>query len=321
MVKVSVIVLIYNAEKLLERCIRSLMEQTLTNIEYVFVDDASTDNSLTVLEKTLADYPERKQYVKVISNERNLGQAKSRMKAIRATTGEYVIHCDSDDYVDKSMYEVLYDKAENEHLDMVWCDFYRTDGKNTTVSSQDSATEGLSLIKDMLTGKRMGTLWSHLVKGDLVREYHYMAPASNLMEDVVLLIQYAYHAHSFGYVSRPLYYYYHSETSITQNMSPEKMLWQVREMDKNIMVIIDFLQRVGWRERLHHYIDYRKYFNKRWLLPIIDAPKKCRLWLEEYPEINWSLFFNPLLTKWDKIISLLVETRLYPLLRKVIRGR
>lgn len=284
MAKVSVIILVYNAEKLLERCIRSLMEQTLTDIEYVFVDDASTDNSLAVLERVLTDYPERKSSVKLIKNKHNLGQAASRLKAIKATTGEYVIHCDSDDYVNKRMYEVLYNKAVNDHLDMVWCNFYRTDGKNTTVSSQDSATEGLSLIKDMLTGKRMGTLWSHLVKGDLVREYHYVTPASNLMEDVVLLIQYAYRAHTFGYVNRPLYYYYHSETSITQNMSPEKMLWQVREMDKNIMVIIDFLQRVGWRERLHHYIDYRKYFNKRWLLPIIDAPKKCRLWLEEYPK-------------------------------------
>lgn len=321
MVKVSVIVLIYNAEKLLERCIRSLMEQTLTDIEYIFVDDASTDNSLAVLKKTLADYPERKQYVKVISNERNLGQAKSRMKAIRATTGEYVIHCDSDDYVDKTMYEVLYDKAVNEHLDMVYCDFCRTDGKQSNVSCQGQVADSLSFMKDILIGKRMGTLWSHLVKGEIVREYHYVAPASNLMEDVVLLIQYAYRAHSFGYVSRPLYYYYHSETSITQNMSPEKMLWQVKEMDKNIAVIIDFLQHVGWKEQLRNYIDYRKFFNKRWLLPIIDTPKKCRLWLEEHPEINGSLFFNPLLTKWDKIISLLVETRLYPLLRKVIRGR
>lgn len=245
MAKVSVIILVYNAEKLLERCIRSLMEQTLTDIEYVFVDDASTDNSLAVLERVLTDYPERKSSVKLIKNKHNLGQAASRLKAIKATTGEYVIHCDSDDYVNKRMYEVLYNKAVNDHLDMVWCNFYRTDGKNTTVSSQDSATEGLSLIKDMLTGKRMGTLWSHLVKGEIVREYHYVAPASNLMEDVVLLIQYAYRAHSFGYVSRPLYYYYHSETSITQNMSPEKMLWQVKEMDKNIAVIVEFLDKAG----------------------------------------------------------------------------
>ena len=320
MAKVSVIILVYNAEKLLECCIRSLMEQTLTDIEYVFVDDASTDNSLAVLERVLTDYPERKSSVKLIKNKHNLGQAASRLKAIKATTGEYVIHCDSDDYVNKRMYEVLYNKAVNDHLDMVWCDFYRTDGKNTTVSSQDSATEGLSLIKDMLTGKRMGTLWSHLVKGEIVREYHYVAPASNLMEDVVLLIQYAYRAHSFGYVSRPLYYYYHSETSITQNMSPEKMLWQVKEMDKNIAVIVEFLDKAGGGIP-RNYIDYRKYFNNRWLLPIIDTPKKCRLWMEEHPEINWSLFFNPLLTKWDKIISLLVETRLYPLMRKIIRGR
>ena len=245
MAKVSVIILVYNAEKLLERCVRSLMEQTLTDIEYVFVDDASTDNSLAVLERVLTDYPERKSSVKLIKNKHNLGQAASRLKAIKATTGEYVIHCDSDDYVNKRMYEVLYNKAVNDHLDMVWCNFYRTDGKNTTVSSQDSATEGLSLIKDMLTGKRMGTLWSHLVKGEIVREYHYVAPASNLMEDVVLLIQYAYRAHTFGYVSRPLYYYYHSETSITQNMSPEKMLWQVKEMDKNIAVIVEFLDKAG----------------------------------------------------------------------------
>lgn len=321
MSKVSVIVLIYNTSKFLDRCVRSLMEQTLTDIEYVFVDDASTDDSMTVLKKVLTDYPEKKEDIKLIRNERNLGQAKSRIKAIEATTGEYVIHCDSDDYVDQTMYEVLYNKAVNEHLDLVWCDFFRTDGKQSTVSLQGPSTDSWSFMKEILTGRRMGTLWCHLIKGNLVREHDYLAPASNLMEDVVLLMQYAYRAHSFGYVNRPLYYYYHSETSITQNTSPEKMLWQVKEMDKNITVIIGFLNKVGEDRNLCNHIDYRKFFNKRWLLPIIDSPKKCRLWLEEYPEINRSLFFNPLLTKWDKAISFLVETRLYPLLRKIIRGR
>lgn len=321
MPKVSVIILIYNTAMFLERCVRSLMEQTLTDIEYVFVDDASTDNSLAVLKKTLADYPERKQYVKVISNERNLGQAKSRIKAIRATTGEYVIHCDSDDYVDRNMYEMLYKKATSEHLDMVWCDFYRTDGKQDTVSLQHPATDSMSFMKDILIGKRMGTLWSHLVNGNIVRAHQYIMPASNLMEDVVLLMQYAFNAHSFGYVNRPLYYYFYSETSITQNASSEKVLWQVKEMDKNILVIIRFLDAIEGGKKLHYYIDYRKYFNKRWLLPIVDKPKKCRLWLEEYPEINWSLFFNPLLTRRDKLVSFLVEIRLYPLIRKLLKGK
>ena len=157
MPKVSVIVLIYNTGKFLERCVRSLMEQTLTDIEYVFVDDASTDNSLTVLEKTLADYPDRKPFVKLIRNEHNLGQAASRIEAIKITTGEYVIHCDSDEYVDKRMYEVLYNKAVNEHLDMVCCDFFRTDGKQSNVSCQGQVADSLSFMKDILIGsKRIG---------------------------------------------------------------------------------------------------------------------------------------------------------------------
>lgn len=129
MPKVSVITLVYNAERFLERCVRSLMEQSLDDIEYIFVDDASTDGSMAVLERTLTDYPNRNCQVKLIKNEQNLGQAKSRLRAIKATTGDFVIHCDSDGYVDRNMYKVLYNKAITEHLDLVWCDFYRTNGK------------------------------------------------------------------------------------------------------------------------------------------------------------------------------------------------
>jgi len=95
--QVSVIILVYNAEVYIERCARSLFEQTLSEIEYIFVDDCSSDTSMKILEEVLNQYPLRKSQVKIIHNEHNMKQAYSRTVAMLNATGDFLIHCDSDD--------------------------------------------------------------------------------------------------------------------------------------------------------------------------------------------------------------------------------
>lgn len=128
MPKVSVIIPVYRTEKYIERCVRSLFNQTLDEIEYLFIDDCSPDNSIKILNNVLEDYPHRKEQVIIHRMSRNSGQAIVRNWGMQNATGEYVIHCDSDDWVDADMYRAMYDKAVEEHSDVVICDYAITNG-------------------------------------------------------------------------------------------------------------------------------------------------------------------------------------------------
>ena len=103
MPKVSVIVPIYKVEPFIERCARSLFEQTLDDIEYIFVNDCTPDKSMEVLSRVLEDYPGRKEQVRIITMPVNSGLPKVRRAGLEVASGDYIIHCDSDDWVDRTM--------------------------------------------------------------------------------------------------------------------------------------------------------------------------------------------------------------------------
>jgi len=98
---VSVIVPIYNVEGYIEKCVRTLFEQTYQNIEYIFVDDCSPDNSVNILEIVLEEYPDRKNQVHIVRHEINKGSASSRNTGLDLVNGEYIMFADSDDYTDE----------------------------------------------------------------------------------------------------------------------------------------------------------------------------------------------------------------------------
>jgi len=123
MPKVSIIVPVYNVEKYIKKCIESLINQTLKDIEIIFVDDGSTDNSRNVIESYNDD---RIRYI----YQENGKQGKARNNGIRHANGEYLAFIDDDDYVDLDMYEKMYNTAIKEDADMVLCDLeFIKDGK------------------------------------------------------------------------------------------------------------------------------------------------------------------------------------------------
>ena len=107
MIKVSIIVPVYNNGKYLKTCLDSLINQTLEDVEIIAVDDCSTDNSLLILEEYAKKYPN----VKVYHNEKNIGQGASRNRGLEVAKGEYIGFVDSDDYVSRTMYEDMYNIA------------------------------------------------------------------------------------------------------------------------------------------------------------------------------------------------------------------
>ena len=123
-VRISVIVPIYNVKLYIERCVRSLMEQTLENIEFIFVNDCTPDDSMDILHYVLEEYPKRREQIKIIEHETNRGISAVRNTGLKNATGQYIIYCDSDDWVEKNMYEKLLVKALETSADIVGCDFF-----------------------------------------------------------------------------------------------------------------------------------------------------------------------------------------------------
>ena len=119
-VKISVIVPVYNVEKYLEKCLDSLVNQTLKDIEIIIVNDGSLDNSQEIIDKYAKKHKTIKSYIK-----ENGGLSDARNYGIKQASGKYISFIDSDDYVKENMYELMYNKLEEKNLkvsDYVDCD-------------------------------------------------------------------------------------------------------------------------------------------------------------------------------------------------------
>ncbi|MEG0560813.1 MAG: glycosyltransferase family 2 protein [Muribaculaceae bacterium] len=122
--KISVGIPIYNCGKYIEKCASSLLEQTYTNIEYVFVDDCSTDDTLISLQATINKYPHRKEQIKIIKLTINGGLANARNAAIESMTGDYYTFCDGDDWIEHNAYASMISKAQKTNADIVCTPFF-----------------------------------------------------------------------------------------------------------------------------------------------------------------------------------------------------
>ena len=178
MPKVSVIIPVYGVEQYIERCARSLFEQTLDDIEYLFIDDCTPDKSIEILKQVLEEYPQRKNQVVIHRMEHNSGQAKVREWGMRNATGEYVIHCDSDDWVDVHMYEDMYKKAKENNADVVLCDYYESDGVSKKLMNDFLPNKVEDTMSSTLLKKTRSVLWNKLVRRSIYKN-NIMYPVAN----------------------------------------------------------------------------------------------------------------------------------------------
>ena len=119
MYQVSILVPVYKVEKYIERCARSLLEQTYKNLEYIFVDDCSPDKSVEILKDVMKEYPDRKEHVHIVSHKKNRGLAASRNTALDAAIGTFICNVDSDDYLDLDAVRLLVEKQMETGADIV----------------------------------------------------------------------------------------------------------------------------------------------------------------------------------------------------------
>lgn len=311
--KVSVIICFYNAENTIERCVHSLFQQTLDDIEYIFVNDCSTDDSVCRLNALLDIYPNRKNQTKLFSLDKNKGQAVARRKGIAEATGQYVIHCDSDDWVHIDMYKQLYDKAITDSSDLVWCDYsYANDENQNIIHKQFSTTNKIDFIKSELLGKVHGALWNKLVRREIVQNETVQVPLTSLGEDLLLTIQYVHLSKKISYYDKSLYYYYqnpNSTTSATQNVALLKS--RSKDSEINFRLLERILEEKKIARQLSSEIQYAKFVRKQALLSLVKVERKYDEWQAKYPEISYSILVSPYLTWQQRVIAFLLLTRTY----------
>jgi glycosyltransferase involved in cell wall biosynthesis len=215
-IKVSIIVAVYNTIQFLEQCVHSLMTQTYDNFEIIFIDDASTDSSYKLLKTILSEYPNLSDKWSIIRNEKNMGIGYCRRIAMQQATGEYMIHVDSDDYVDNTFIEKLVKKAQNDHADIVICNTADVVNDKVTFNNIENITDKSELIKRLLIGTFHNSLWNKLIKSSIIVQNElYPEDIFRIMEDKSIMFRCVYFANKIAYLNPPLYYYRKKRNSLT----------------------------------------------------------------------------------------------------------
>lgn len=205
---VSILVPIYNVSAFIERCAISLFEQTFDNIEYVFINDKTIDDSIQILEKVIDEYPHRKHRVKIINHSVNKGLAAARNTAIEEASGEFIMHVDSDDYLDINTIELMYNQAIKDNSEIVACDFLLEWPHSKIIANQSIGTDKVNFIQLMLSASTMVGLVNKLIKKSLyINNSIKSIEGVNLGEDFVTTPRLAYYSNRVAKVNLPLYHY------------------------------------------------------------------------------------------------------------------
>lgn len=208
MTKVSIIIPIYNASSYIERCVKSLFTQTYEDIEYIFVDDGSTDKPINLIKNILLKYPQRAIQCKFLKHKHNKGSAITRKVGMLAATGEYMIQVDSDDYVESNYIQLLVERAKADDADVVICDYFITTKTGIEQVSMNINTEDDELISKLIAGEIHNGLWNKLIRRSLITE-HQIFPIEgiNMYDDKTVSFRVVYYAQKISHINIPLYYY------------------------------------------------------------------------------------------------------------------
>lgn len=285
MYKISVVIPVYNVERYIEKCVCSLMEQTLDNIEYIFVDDCSPDDSIKILETTLERYPNRKDDVRIIRHKVNKGASITRNDGLTRATGQYVIFCDSDDFIDVCMYELLYGKAILNNADIVACGMrvHFIDGSKSKEILFNSNILYRNSLKeyDKIEGGIYSSTCNKLIKRDyLLNNKIFFDTSTCMWEDLYVCIRARFFTEQMYIVDLPLYNYCLHEGSIISS----DILSRVESQVKVTKLIENFFILNNCRKEYSNIIAFLKYRAKYNLME-----KHFSLWKNIFPEARKEL--------------------------------
>ena len=317
---VSVIVPVFNVEKYIGKCARSLFEQTLRDVEYIFVNDGTQDGSMEELRKVIEAYPLRAPAVKIIVKPRNEGLPAARKSGLELAEGEYVAHCDSDDWMEPNMLERMYLEARAYDADAVVCAWMRDDDPIPTkyVLAGENCRD--FILGDMVAVGEMASVWRYIVKREV-----YMKgvefPVFNQGEDHALMVQLAYYCDSIYCVKQPLYHWRTNMASITNAPSSLAVERRFRGACANARLVEGFLAGKGEEKRLASQLTALKLYCMFYLRPLLRKGEGIDKWRKEFPEIRGKVLCNKHIKFAHKVEYLLVRYCPAAVIKQVYKWR
>lgn len=263
------------------------MEQTLTDVEYIFVDDATPDDSIKVLQEVINRYPNRKGQCRILQHKQNLGLPAARNTGLAVAQGEYIFHCDSDDFVEPDMLEQLYRKATETDADIVWCDWWLSFAKNERYMKQPEYLTAIEALKGMLSGVMKFNVWNKLIRRTLYEENGITFPAGYGMGEDMTIMRLFARASKVAYLPKAFYHYVQQNSGAFCKTFSQKHLSDVQH---NAFVVTEDLKNL-----FGNALDMELAFFKldvKFPFLISDDLAKYKLWKEWYPEANKYIMCN-----------------------------
>ena len=259
-VLVSVIIPIYNVERFLEKCLKSVISQTLKGIEIIAVNDGSTDNSARILKNISTTT----NIIKII-NQDNQGLSGARNTGIKAAKGEFLSFIDSDDTISPTMLEKMYNKAVNENLDMVWCRYQQVDHRGSTLYVSGSIPDQSrgEMFKRILAAKVSTMACNKIFRRELFIENNILFPIGLYHEDVATIYKLFYFAKSYSGIDDICYFWLRRDNSISKSLTQK----HIDDIFTNLRLTKEFLTQENIFERFEIYYLRRSF---HFSLGIID---------------------------------------------------
>lgn len=205
---VSIVIPVYRSKKYIEKCVRSVLDQTYKDLEIIIVDDCGKDGSIDIIKRVLIEYPSFTSRIRFIYHDFNQGCAAARRDGMKEATGDYILQVDSDDYVAPNMVELLVKKAEEDDADMVVCNYYYTTTTRRTLVEVPKTKDNIEFASKVLQGYIHAGAWNKMMRRSILKEHDiYPVAGINMGDDITILMQSLFFMDKISFVDDALYFY------------------------------------------------------------------------------------------------------------------
>lgn len=318
------IIPIYNVSAYIEKSVWSLLEQSYSNIEYIFINDCSSDDSEIKLRRIIEEFPERRNKIKVITNEQNLGSATTRNIGLDTAQGEYVMFADSDDWISMDYVESMVRQIDSGSYDIVYCDYFESYYNHDNRICQAYGQDNIECIRAMLGRGMHGSTWNKIYRRSfLLASKQRFIDGADLFEDVSWNIRLFACTTKISYIPKAFYHYvqYNSNSIIKSMASSEKKRDRAMQRIENVRVACDYLIALGFEEKLGKEMREWKLMAKNDLIDDKDD-SSLQSWINTFPEADAAIIKCNKITWNYKFLLLLLHYKLfwiYNLQRNIMR--
>ncbi len=297
---ISILVPIYRVEKYIERCARSIFEQTYDNLEILIVDDGTPDNSVEILNRVIVEYPNRKQKTQIIRQVTNRGLAVARNTLVNSSKGEFLMHVDSDDWLEPNAVETLVKRQRETDADIVtgaYCRHFIEDNvEKTKVVAPWEVEDRNIVLEGMLKCGSVVALWNRLIRKSLYDENDVQSiEGVNAGEDLVVTPRLVFFSRKVASCSSVTYHYNRSNSNSFVSLFPHNLDCQ-KQLIRATLLNVEFFKRkeahlskameIQYVERLKNilYLNFKNcnYRGYKEVLTMLDGVER-----EYWPLIGW----------------------------------